>query len=233
MIFWTKRLVWHSLFNQGLCYIEILELDEAFRAFQYLHQEILTIAEHGNYVENGRFQNEVMSNIVSTLALICSKIGMSDEAISLADLCYGTVLMPSYDSWTQGYSRLFLGMAYQTLGDSRKSEFMFNNAIKYARESNYRQVEGKAINGLAEMYRQKKDFQNAVLSHLSSIEILNKIGAVCDLAEAYLQLGLTYQAMGEHDQAEEYKAKALELFAQMEAPKQIERVNKAFGENIQ
>jgi hypothetical protein len=34
--------------------------------------------------------------------------------------------------------------------------------------------------------------------------------------------------MGEHNQAEEYKAKALELFAQMEAPKQIERVNKAF-----
>jgi len=48
-----------------------------------------------------------------------------------------------------------------------------------------------------------------------------------------LQLGLTYQAMGEHDQAEEYKAKALELFAQMEAPKQIERVNKAFGGNTQ
>ena len=52
-------------------------------------------------------------------------------------------------------------------------------------------------------------------------------------AEAYFQLGLTYQAMGKHHQAEEYKAKALELFAQMEAPKQIERVNKAFGGNIQ
>ena len=53
------------------------------------------------------------------------------------------------------------------------------------------------------------------------------------LAESVFQLGLTYQAMGEHDQAEEYKTKALELFAQMEAPKQIERVNKAFGDNIQ
>ena len=54
------------------------------------------------------------------------------------------------------------------------------------------------------------------------------IGAKCDLAEAYFQLGLTYQAMGEYDQAEEYKAKALELFAQIEAPKQCDRVNKAF-----
>ena len=49
----------------------------------------------------------------------------------------------------------------------------------------------------------------------------------------YFQLGLTYQAMGEHDQAEEYKVESLKLFEQMEAPKQIERVNKAFGENIQ
>ena len=59
---------------------------------------------------------------------------------------------------------------------------------------------------------------------------MKKTTAIPDLAEAYFQLGLTYQAMGEHDQAEEYKTKALELFAQMEAPKQIERVKKAFEE---
>ena len=47
-------------------------------------------------------------------------------------------------------------------------------------------------------------------------------------AEAYFQLGLTYQAMGEHNQAEEHKVKALEFFAEMEAPKQCDRVNKAF-----
>jgi hypothetical protein len=34
--------------------------------------------------------------------------------------------------------------------------------------------------------------------------------------------------MGERDQAETYKAKALDLFGQMEAPKQIVRVNLAF-----
>ncbi len=61
-----------------------------------------------------------------------------------------------------------------------------------------------------------------------SITLCEEIGTNFFLAESYLQLGLTYQAMREHDQAEEYKTKALELFAQMEAPKQIERVNKAF-----
>jgi len=57
---------------------------------------------------------------------------------------------------------------------------------------------------------------------------LQKIGAKYELAEAYFQLGLTYQAKREHDQAETYKAKALELFAQMKAPKQCDRVNQAF-----
>ena len=72
-----------------------------------------------------------------------------------------------------------------------------------------------------------------LFNHFKSIKLLQKIGAKSALAEAYFQLGLTYQAMGEHDQAEEYKAKALDLFAQMEALKQIERVNKAFGGNSQ
>jgi len=83
----------------------------------------------------------------------------------------------------------------------------------------------------------RKQFQNtnqkeygdqAINEHLDSINILCNIECKPLLAEEHFQLGLTYQAMGEHDQAKEYKEKALELFAQMEAPKQIERVNKAF-----
>ena len=57
--------------------------------------------------------------------------------------------------------------------------------------------------------------------------------ATGDIAEIYFQYALIYQAIGEHDKAKEYKEKALELFEQMEAPKQIERVNQAFGGNIQ
>jgi tetratricopeptide (TPR) repeat protein len=232
--FWAKRLIRSSLFNQGLCYMEIMEFKEALNIFEDLYQKKVKIIENGDYLAYGSFPNQPMNDISSVLALIYSKVGMFEKAGYLVDLVSKDILLiPSLDSWGQGYSRLFLGMTYQTIQDFARAELMFNYAIEYARESNYRQVEGKAINGLAEIYRQKEDFQNAVLSHLSSIEILNKIGLVCDLAEAYFQLGLTYQAMGEHDQAKTYKAKALELFEQMEAPKQIERVNKAFGGNIQ
>jgi hypothetical protein len=40
------------------------------------------------------------------------------------------------------------------------------------------------------------------------------------------QLRLTYQAMRKHDQVEEYKTKALELFAQMEAPNKLRELRK-------
>ncbi|MBD2149318.1 ATP-binding protein [Pseudanabaena sp. FACHB-1277] len=81
--------------------------------------------------------------------------------------------------------------------------------------------------------QERKYLNDTISQHLECIKLLDRIQVKSQLAEEYFQLALTYQAIGEHNQAEEYKAKALELFAQMEAPKQIERVNKAFRGNIQ
>ncbi|WP_197278595.1 lipopolysaccharide assembly protein LapB [Pseudanabaena sp. 'Roaring Creek'] len=231
--FWAKRLIRRSLFNQGRCYIEIMEFKRAFDLLNNLCKQVSKIYKFGDLYANGEYENDTINNTLSVLALASSKIGLQRRAYCLAELGYRKILTPSSDSMSQGYNPLFFGMTYQILGEFTKAEVMFNHAIKYAKESNYRQVEGKAINGLAEIYRRNGEIKKAVDNHLLSIEILEKIGAICDLAEAYFQLGLTYQAMGEHDQVEEYKAKALKLFAQMEAPKQIERVNKAFGGNIQ
>lgn len=65
-----------------------------------------------------------------------------------------------------------------------------------------------------------------------SIALCEEMGTNFLLAESYVQLGLTYQTMEEYAQAQESKAKAIELFEQMEAPKQVDRVKQAFGENI-
>jgi tetratricopeptide (TPR) repeat protein len=130
---------------------------------------------------------------------------------------------------------MYIGKTYKNLNRLQKSFEIHNQILDILNTDNieYRQVIANNLIGLAELYRMQRDFDVALSNHFKSIELLNKIGAKCDLAEAYFQLGLTYQAMGEQDQAEEYKAKALELFEQMEAPRQIERVNKAFGGNIQ
>ena len=135
--------------------------------------------------------------------------------------------------WAKGNRLIFLGYAYKNIGLLDSAIESFKNILAFAEDSNYPQSKARASLGLATTLRFGENTNNCVDYYHEAIKILKTIGAKCDLAEAYFQLGLTYQAMGEHDQAEEYKEKALELFAKMQAPKQIERVNKAFGGNIQ
>jgi len=134
--------------------------------------------------------------------------------------------------WARGYSYIYLSLAYKTLGDLQKSFNLCNQAIIYAKNSNYPQVKAKALTGLAELYRIQGDFEIALSHHSESIELLDKIGAKCDLAEAYYQLGLTYQRMGETENSHTNFNEAIRLYQEMEAPKQVEKVETAKRGNI-
>jgi len=118
-------------------------------------------------------------------------------------------------------------MTYKNIGNIKKASEMYRQAITYAEETYYTQVKAKAITGLAELDRIQGDFQTALSNHLESIKVLEKIGAKCDLAEAYYQLGLTYQKMGEVENSQANFDKAIQLFNEMEAPKQVEKVRRA------
>jgi len=128
----------------------------------------------------------------------------------------------------EGYSLLFIGGAYKYMEDLENSFKAYDKAKTSSIKTGFHQVKAKALLGLGELYRLNKNIEKSLCECHESSQILIKIGAKSDLAEAYFQLGLTYQAMADHDQAKTYKAKALDLFKQMEAPKQIERVIKAF-----
>jgi len=97
--------------------------------------------------------------------------------------------------------------------------------ISYTEE--YNPKYGMSCYGLAEIYREKNQLQVALDYHSKYIAILNKIDAKYDLAEAYYQLGLTYQKMGELQNSEENFQEAIQLFERMGAPKQVEKVEKA------
>jgi len=131
--------------------------------------------------------------------------------------------------WCSVHRLLFAGNSYKNLQLYDKSKQLYLNTISWTEKHKcHLNIAGQAKIGLAEISRLQGSFNETLSYHHKSIEILEKIGAKCNLAEAYFQLGLTYQAMGEQDQAKTYKAKALKLFEQMEAPKQIDRVNQAF-----
>ena len=98
-------------------------------------------------------------------------------------------------------------------------------ALEFAEESHYTQVKAKSLNGLAEIYRRQQKFELALDNHLAAIELLDKIGAKCDLAEAYFHLGLTYKSMGKERESRINVEKAILFFNEIEAPKQIEKDN--------
>jgi tetratricopeptide (TPR) repeat protein len=203
--------------NTGLCKLDVWEIQQSIESFEKCIQ----------LTQNTIFRYYTIESFYC-LSFLNSLLGFKEKSIGFADKVFQELNLTSHSAWSTGYRWLFLGRTYINLSDPEKSFEMYLKALDFAKESNYTQVKAKALTGLAELYRSQQDFDKAYSHHKESIKLLDEIGAKCDLAEAYFQSGLTYQAGGKHDQAEEYKAKALELFEQMEAPKQIERVNKAF-----
>jgi tetratricopeptide (TPR) repeat protein len=73
----------------------------------------------------------------------------------------------------------------------------------------------------------KNDYNQAIKLYEESIAINQDIGAKCDLAEAYYQQALTYQQMGDRENSKPNFDKAIQLFTEIEAPRQVERVIKS------
>ncbi|MBO1056632.1 MAG: tetratricopeptide repeat protein [Dolichospermum sp. JUN01] len=145
--------------------------------------------------------------------------------------------------WRKIYALLKLGLIYKNLGNIKKSLKIYNAAIEFSQaESSYGWIESaqelnynshynplvaKVLTGLAELYRIQDNFEEALFKHSQSIEIFHKIsGNRCDLAEAYFQLGLTYQKMGDFKNSQINFDEAIILFTAVEAPRQVEKVER-------
>jgi tetratricopeptide (TPR) repeat protein len=204
----------------GLCLLDLGNIQDSLKYFE----KAVILGEHS---QNTRY---AVLDSYFCMALIHSCLGnflKSQEFIHIFD---DGEEINDLTTWGKGYCLLYIGLTYKTLGDTEKSFELYNKAIDYAERSNYRQVKAKALTGLGELYRIQTDYGIAIEHHLKSIEILDRIGAKCDLAEAYFQLALTYKAMGDQPNSKDYFDKALKLWGpeHIDAPKQIERVKKAW-----
>jgi tetratricopeptide (TPR) repeat protein len=168
------------------------------------------------------------------LAFVNSCLELREEAFSLAQKVEAAMSITKLTAWGTGYNLLFLCFTYKNLGNISKSFGLCERAILYAEENNFTQVKAKAISCLGQLYREQQEFDKSLLHHSESIKILDKIGAKCDLAEAYYQLALTNHKKGEVNQSRENFESAIALFHEMQAPRQIEKVQitmDAFGNN--
>ena len=217
--YYLKMIQVDSILSIGLYQIDLWELETAAQLFrQVINQAKNT--EHHRWAKKATV----------CLALVNSYLGLREECLALADDIYHIITeqLPEHTG-RFAYFIQILGQTYVNLAFFEKANQMYSKALLFAQESQYTQVKAKIINGLAEIHRQQEQFELALSNHLEAIELLDKIGAKCDSAEAYFQLALTYQKMQRFEDSKINFDKAIHLFTQMEAPKQVEKVLRQTG----
>jgi|GEM_PF-668873 len=204
-----------ALFNIGLCYIELWELEQAIQYFQ----TVIALAEPTEfhyYVVGSWF----------CLAGLKSTLGETEAALKLAQKVHNCDAEVRFSVWSRGYSLLFLGMTYQNTGDLATARQFYDQARAYGEESSYTQVRARALNGLAMVEREEGRGGRAIANHHAAKALLEKIGARCDLAEVCYQLALTHQRLGQAQASKTNFQQAIQLFHQIGAPRQVERVQR-------
>ncbi|NES80931.1 MAG: tetratricopeptide repeat protein [Moorea sp. SIO2B7] len=217
-----KNLNIVAFFYICLCYIDLWDFEKAINYFQKTISFCQELKAHYRFIENS----------IIVLAFLYSQINDKKGTLDLVNrMNFNFHLYNESSDWGIGYSYIFAALTYKNLGIIKDSNKKYKEAINFDKKVNYPQLKGKALTGLAELYRIQNDFEKALNHHQESIETLYKIGAKCDLAEAYFQLALTYQSMGDQAKSEEYFNKAMDLWSpeQINAPKQIERVLNAMN----
>ncbi len=231
--YYLRMLEVDALLSIGLYQVDLWELDAAAELFQQVIDRSQHTAHHP-WAEKATV----------CLALVQSYRGQTQAAATLAASAYQTMLSQSDqleqpadaplqpNTATNGRFAYFiqlLGQTYVNLGDWHRAQSLYSWALQFAAASHYTQVQAKTLSGLAELHRCQGDWGAALQYHGEAIALLETIGATCDLANAYLQLGITQQQMGERRSSQTALAQAQALFAQMQASKQVERVLRAIA----
>lgn len=214
-VYYLKMLEVDSLLSIGLYKIDLWELAEAAIFFK----KVITLASdtpHYRWAEKA----------CVCLALVNSYLGLYEEAFGLIEPIERGILAENLGYYTGRFAYFFqiLGQTYFNLGKFDKAWQMYERAINFSQESYYTQVKAKALTGIAAIYRIKQEFSSAYSYHLEAIELLQKIGAKCDLAEAYFQFALTCRESEEIVKSQENFQQAIDLFTAMEAQNQVTKV---------
>ncbi|UBF26699.1 NB-ARC domain-containing protein [Kovacikia minuta CCNUW1] len=213
--YYLKMLEVDSRLSIGLYQIDLWELEFAALQFQQVI-DLATNTAHHRWAEKATV----------CLALVKSYSGLKEESTTLADVVYQSLLDQHLTEQTGRFAYFIqiLGQTYVNLGEFAQATELFQKVLTFAEAGHYTQTKAKALIGLAEIQRQQARFDVALNNHLTAIDLLDKIGAKCDLAQAYFQLGLTYQSMGKASDSQTNCDRAIQLFTEMQAPKQVKKV---------
>ncbi|MBW4490205.1 MAG: tetratricopeptide repeat protein [Trichocoleus desertorum ATA4-8-CV12] len=217
-LYYFKMLEVDSLLSIGLYKIDLWELADAARLFQ----QVIALAQN---TEHHRWAEKA----TVCLALVNSYLNLPTASFALAELIYHSLLTEQLVEQTGRFAYFIqiLGQTYVNLGDFEKASALYQMALNFSETGGYTQIKAKTLNGLAEINRQQSAFDSALNHHAEAIALLEQIGAKCDLAEAYFQLGLTHQTMNNIVSSQTNFDRAIQLFTEMQAPQQVIKVQQA------
>ncbi|NEQ52723.1 MAG: tetratricopeptide repeat protein [Leptolyngbya sp. SIO3F4] len=211
--YYLQMLNIDSRLSLGLYAMDLWELDNAVAHFK-------TVITLGNDTRHQAWADK------ATVALALTYVWQEkiDHAHTLANRCLTRFVHQNPTSGRLVYFIQLLGQTYDQLGQLELAESLYQKALEFAEASHYLQVKAKALNGLATITRKHHQMNIALDYHTQSIELFDRIGAKCDLANAYLELGHSYMMLTQVETAYQHWQQALALYSNINARKQIARV---------
>jgi tetratricopeptide (TPR) repeat protein len=218
--YYFKMLEVDSLLSIGLYNIDLWELESASKAFTQVIQQATNTAHH-RWAEKATvclaMVQSYLGNIQGTKTLLKSTLQAESQDASFEN------------RGSFAYFLQLLAQTYVNLKEFNIAHDLYQKALSFSATSHYKQLKGNCWVGLTELYREQGEIEKALETGAAAIELLEDIGAICDLAEAHLQLGLTYLKSVQKDKASRHLSQAQELFATINAPKQIQKVADIFS----
>lgn len=218
--YYWKMLQVDSLLSIGLYHIDLWELETAEQQFK----EVITLA-------NNTKHHSWSEKAAICLALVNSYLNNRELAAQITNKFIKFINQKQNKTYNTGRFAYFIQILGQTLINLQQYEqaqSILHKAIAFSQSSHYLQIQAKALTGLGIIQRKNNNASQAHSYHQKAIKLLESIGAKCDLAEAYYQFALTLKQFKLIAESEVFLESAIQLFQEMAAPKQIEKVTSEF-----
>ena len=213
-LYYWKMLEVDSLLSLGLYNIDLWELDTAAELFQQAI-DLAHNTKHHPWSEKASLG----------LALVNSyQVKPSNPTVSRLYRLIIDLEDPAYNTGRFAYFMQILGQIYFNQQQIEPAQKIWQRAIAFSQSSHYTQIKAKSLSGLGQIERFASNYIQADIYHQQAVELLEKIAAKCDLAEAYFQWGITLQENRQMQKSKEYFDKAIAIYQKIPAPKQVARV---------
>ena len=215
-LYYWRMLEVDSLLSLGLYNLDLWELDTAAELFQQAI-DLAHNTKHHPWAEKATLGLALVNSSRQNTADLDPTVSrLYRQIIELED--------PAYNTGRFAYFMQMLGQILfnqQQIDSARK---IWQRAIAFSQSGHYTQIKAKSLIGLGNIERFNNNYIQANLHHQQAVELLEKIAAKCDLAEAYFQWGITLQKNQRLEQSNTCFQSAIAIYEQIPAPKQIERV---------